>query len=165
MLAIENDGNLLRVRYRSYLLGLLLLAIPPALLYELGGGLLAGSLRAGEKIGLAIGVLMPLAACYYLVEFASFSFSRADRRFRWRWRNLLRQRAGEVGFERIARVGRQSMDASDSSGIQRIYRLVVELDDATLIPLSRGFSGLHDRKLDRIVERIREHLGHIETAP
>lgn len=163
MLAVEDDGNLLQVRYRSYLLGLLLLAIPPAMLYELGGGLLAGSLQANEKIGLAIGVLMPLAGAYYLIEFAGFSFSRADQCFRWHWRNLLRRSTGEVSFERIARVGRQSMDASDSSGAQRIYRLVVELDDATLIPLSRGFSGLHDRQLDVVAERIRRHLGHIET--
>jgi len=163
MLAIEDDGNLLQVHYRSYLLGLLLLAIPPAIVYELGGGLLAGSLQASEKIALAIGVLLPLAGAYYLVEFARFSFSRAERRFRWQWRNLLRHSAGEVPFERIARVGRQAIDASDSSGVQRIYRLVVELDDATLIPLSRGFSGLHDRKLDTIAERIRLQLGHIEA--
>ena len=164
MLAIESDGNLLRIHYRSYLLGLLLLAIPPALLWELGGGLLSGELDAGQQIGLALGVLLPIAGAYYLIEFSSFCFSRDQRRFRWHWRNLFRRHAGEVPFERIARVGRQSIDASDSSGAQRIYRLVVELDDASVIPLTRGFSGLHDRKLEQISDRVRAHLGHI-TVP
>ena len=44
MLATEREGNTLRIRYRSYLTGILLLTIPPALVYELGGGLLEGSL-------------------------------------------------------------------------------------------------------------------------
>lgn len=164
MLDIESDGNLLRIRYRSYLLGLLLLAIPPALAWELGGSLLHGDLDTGQQIGFALGVLLPIAGAYYLIEFSCFSFARDERRFRWHWRNLVRQSAGEVPFERIARVGRQSIDASDASGAQRIYRLVVELDDASVIPLSRGFSGLHDRKLEQISDRVRAHLGHI-TVP
>ena len=164
MLAIESDGNLLRIHYRSYRLGLLLLAIPPALFYELGGRLLAGGLDAGERIGLAIGVLLPIAGAYLLIEFSRFSFSRDARLFRWQWRNLVKRSAGEVPFERIARVGRQSIDASDSSGRQHLYRLVVELDDGRVIPLSRGFSGLHDRKLAQIGEQVRAHLGHI-TVP
>jgi hypothetical protein len=163
MLATERDGNTLRIRYRSYLTGILLLTIPPALVYELGGGLLEGSLDSSEKIALAMGLLLPLAGAYFLIEFGCFSFSLEDCRFRWQWRNLLRSRSGEVPLERIARVGRESMEASDSSGAQRIYRLVVELDDATVIPLSRSYSGLHDRRLDRIVDQVREHLGHFVT--
>ena len=160
MLATERDGSTLKVLYRSYLPGLLLLTLPPALIYELGGGLLDGSLETSEKIGLAIGVLLPLAGAYYLVELACLSFFREDGRFRWRWRNLIRRKSGEVSLARIARVGRESLVASDSSGAQRIYRLVVELDDDSVIPLTRGFSGLYDRKLDRIVDQVREHLGH-----
>jgi hypothetical protein len=163
MLATERNGRTLEVRYRSYLLGLLLLTVPPALIYELGGGLLDGSLESSEKAGLAIGLLLPLAGAYYLVEFGRFSFSLEDCRFRWQWRNLLRRSSGEVPLERIARVGRESLEASDSSGAQRIYRLVVELDDATVIPLTRGYSGLHDRRLDQIVDQVREHLGHFVT--
>lgn len=163
MLETERDGNTLKVHYRSYLLGLLLLTIPPAMIYELGGGLLGGNLESSEKIGLAIGLLLPLAGAYYLVEFGCFSFSLDDCRFRWRWRNLLRRSSGEVPLDRVARVGRESMEASDSSGAQRIYRLVVELDDATVIPLTRGYSGLHDRRLDDIVDQVREHLGHFVT--
>jgi hypothetical protein len=161
MLAIESDGNLLRIHYRSYRLGLLLLAIPPALIYELGGSLLGGNLDGGERLGFAIGVLLPIAGAYYLIEFSRFCFSRDERLFRWQWRNLVRRSAGEVPFERIARVGRQAIDASDSSGRQHLYRLVVELDDASVIPLCRGFSGLHDRKLAQISDQVRAHLGHI----
>lgn len=163
MLATEREGTTLKVLYRSYLSGLLLLTVPPAMIYELGGGLLDGSLETGEKIGLALGVLLPLAGAYYLVEFACFSFCREDGRFRWWWRNLIRRESGEVSLARIARVGRDSIEASDSSGPQRIYRLVVELDDDSVIPLTRGFSGLHDKKLERIVDQIREHLGHFVT--
>lgn len=164
MLATERDGTTLKVRYRSYLPGLLLLTVPPALVYEFGGGLLAGNLESGEKIGFALGVLLPLAGACYLIEFACFSFSREDDRFRWWWRNLLRRKSGEVSLERIARVGRESMAASDASGTRHIYRLVVELDDASVIPLTRGFSGLHDRKLGRIVDQVREYLGHFVTS-
>ena len=106
-------------------------------------------------------MLLPIAGAYYLIEFSRFCFSRDERLFRWQWRNLVRRSAGEVPFERIARVGRQAIDASDSSGRQRLYRLVVELDDASVIPLSRGFSGLHDRKLAQISDQVRAHLGHI----
>jgi len=164
MLATEQNGKTLEVRYRSYLPGLLLLTIPPPVVYEFGGGLLHGSLESSEKIGLVIGLLLPLAGTYYLVEFASFSFSLEDRRFRWQWRNLLRRSSGEVPLDRIARVGRESMQASDSAGAQRIYRLVVELDDATVIPLTHRYSGLHERRLDHIVDQVREHLGHF-VAP
>jgi len=163
MLATESNGNTLKVHYRSYLAGLLLLVIPPALVFELGAGLLDGSLETSEKVGFALGFLLPLGGAYLLIEFACFSFSREDGRFRWRWRNLLRRKSGEAPLERIARVGRESIEASDSSGTRRIYRLVVELDDDTVIPLTRSFSGLHDRKLDRIVDQVREHLGHFET--
>ena len=164
MLATERNGKTLEIRYRSYLLGLLLLTIPPTVIYEFGGGLLDGNLESSEKIGLVIGLLLPLAGSYYLVEFASFSFSLEDCRFRWQWRNLLRRSSGEVPLDRIARVGRESMQASDSAGAQRIYRLVVELDDATVIPLTQSYSGMHDRRLDQIVDQVREHLGHFVAA-
>ena len=56
------------------------------------------------------------------------------------------------------------MDSSDSDGVSYIYRLVVELDDGSIVPLTRSFSGMHDRRLDGIVAQIREYLGHI-VAP
>jgi hypothetical protein len=30
-----------------------------------------------------------------------------------------------------------------------------------MIPLTRGYSGLYAKKLDQIVDQIREHIGHI----
>ena len=48
-----------------------------------------------------------------------------------------------------------------STGLRYIYRLVVVLDDDSVIPLTRGFSGLYDKKIDRIVDQIREYLGHV----
>lgn len=163
MYSTEQNRSTYRVSYRSYRLGALMLVVPPALLYEYGGGLLAGSLETSELAGLGFGVLLPLLGAWFLIEFSSFSFCRDDGLLRWQRRNLWRRRAGEVALERIARVRRESMDSSDSGGVSYVYRLIVDLDDGSAIPLTRGFSGLHDRQLDRIVAQIREHLGHVTT--
>lgn len=161
MYSTERDRSTYRVSYRSYLLGTLLLVIPPALLYEHGAELLRGSLEKSELAGLALGLLLPLFGAWFLIEFASFSFCREDGLLRWQWRNVWRRRAGEVALERIARVARESMDSSNSNGVSFIYRLIVELDDGSVIPLTQSFSGLHDRRLDEIVAQIREYLGHV----
>ena len=164
MYTTERDQSTYRVSYRSYLLGALLLLIPPALLFEMGGALLEGSLETSALAGLALGLLLPLIGAWHLIEFASFSFSREDGLLHWRWRNIWRREAGEVALERITRVGRESIHSSNSSGVSYVYRLIVELDDGSIIPLTRGFSGLHDRRLDEIVAQIREHLGHVVNA-
>ena len=161
MYTTQQDRSTYRVSYRSYLLGFLLLAIPPALLYEYSSSLLEGSLDKGEMAGLGFGLLLPLLGAWFLIESASFSFLRDEGVFRWRRRDLWRREAGEVALQRIARVGRQSMDSSDAAGVSHIYRLIVELDDGRVIPLTRSFSGLYDRRLERIAAQIREHLGHV----
>jgi hypothetical protein len=163
MYTTERDPSAYRVSYRSYLLGSLLLLIPPMLLFELGGELLEGSLENSELAGLAFGLLLPLFGAWYLIEFASFRFSRDDGLLRWQWRNLWRREEGEVELERIAGIRREAMDSSNSGGVAYIYRLIVELDDGRVIPLTRSFSGLHDRRLDEIVAQIREYLGHVVT--
>lgn len=163
MYTTERDHSVYRVCYRSYLLGASLLLIPPILLFELGGALLEGSLQSSELAGLAFGLLLPLLGAWYLIEFASFRFSREDGLLRWQWRNLWRREDGEVELARIAGVRREAMDSSNSDGVAYIYRLIVELDDGRVIPLTRSFSGLHDRRLDEIVAQIREFLGHVVT--
>lgn len=163
MYTTEIDRSTYRVSYRSYLLGVLLLVIPPALLYEHGAALWHGSLENSELAGLAFGLLLPLFGAWFLIEFASFSFSRDDGLLRWQWRNVWRRQTGKVALERIVRVARESMDSSNSNGVSFIYRLIVELDDGSIIPLTRSFSGLHDRRLDEIVAQIREYLGHVVT--
>jgi len=165
MLASEYDESTYRVRYHSYVLSLILILIPPALLFELGPSLFDGSIKTGELTGLGIGIVLPLVGAYYLVEFASFTFSIDDDVFRWHWNNLLRRKSGEVPLGRVARVRREALETSVSSGSQYSYRLVVILDDDTIIPLTRGFSGIHDRQLDQIVDQIRAHLGHFVAMP
>ena len=160
MLATEQDESSYRVTYRSYLLSLLLLLIPPALLYEHGPGLFDGSIANSELAGLAIGILLPLLGAYYMTEFASFDFSLEQDRFDWNWHNLVRRRCGRVPLQRVVKVRREALESSASSGLQYSYRLVVILDDDSVIPLTRGFSSLHDKKLDQIVDQIRQHLGH-----
>ena len=160
----ESDQSTYRVSYRSYLLGTLLLAIPPILLFELGGALLAGSLEASELAGLAFGLLLPLLGAWYLIEFADFCFSREDGLLHWRWRNIWRREAGRVELQRISGVRREAMDSSNANGVSYIYRLIVELDDGRVIPLTRSFSGVHDRRLDQIVAQVREFLGHVVTS-
>ena len=161
MLVAEQDGSTYRVRYRSYLLSMIFLALPPAVLYELGPKLFDGSIDSGELAGMCLGILLPLLAAYYYIEFASFTFSTGDGMLRWRWSNLVTSKSGEVPLSRIARIRRDALESSASSGLQYVYRLVVVLDDETLIPLTRGFSGTHDRQLDQIVAQLRDYLGLI----
>lgn len=165
MLATEQNQSDYRVTYRSYLLSLALLLIPPALLYELGPSLVDGSIARSDLAGLIIGMLLPLVGAYYLTEFASFSFSLERDLFSWRWHNFIRRRSGQVPLHRVVKVRRDALETSGSGSPQYSYRLVVILDDDSVIPLTRGFSGLHDKKLDHIVDQIRGHLGHFVALP
>ena len=163
MLTTEQDESAYRVKYSNYVIPLIFLGIPPLLLFEHWPGLLDGSIKNGELAGLIIGILLPLAAVYFLIEFASFEFSIEHNRFSWRWRNLVKSNSGEVPLERIARVSRDALEAGDAAGLQYSHRLLVILDDGTRIPLTRGFSGLYSKKLDQIVKQIHEHIGHSAT--
>lgn len=165
MLVSEHNESVYEVRSNSYVIALILLLVPPALLFEHSGSLLDGSIARGELAGLCIGIVLPLLGAYYMVEFASFSFSLDEDVFRWRWHNFIKRKSGEVPLGRISRVRRESLESSGSSGLQYSYRLVVILDDDTVIPLTRGFSGIHDKQLDQIVNQIREHLGHFVAMP
>lgn len=165
MLATEQDESTYEVRSRSYIISLVLLLIPPAMIYAQASALLDGSIEKGELIGLCIGIALPLLCAYYMVEFASFSFSLDEDVFRWRWHNFIRRKSGEVPLGRIVEVRRDALESSSSSGLQYRYRLVVILDDDSIIPLTRGFSGTHDRQLEQIVSQIREHLGHFVSMP
>ncbi len=163
MLVTEEDESAYRVRSNSYVIALVLLCLPPLMLVELGPGVIDGSIKTGELVGLFIGVLLPLAGAYYLFELSSFTFSRTDGVFRWRWRNLLQKKAGEVPLTRIIKIRRDAIESGDSGGLQYSHRLVVILDDDTIIPLTRGYSGLHGKKLDQIVDQIRDFIGHSNT--
>ena len=160
MLVTEEDESAYRVQSNSYVIALVLLCLPPLMLIELVPRVLDGSIKTGELVGLFIGVLLPLAGAYYLIEFSSFTFSRTEGVFHWRWRNLFKKRAGEVPLTRIIKVRREAIETGDSSGLQYSHRLVVILDDDTIIPLTRGYSGLHSKKLDQIVNQIRDYIGH-----
>ena len=160
MLTAEEDESAYRVHYKSYVTPLIFLCIPPIILFELGPSVLDDTIKTGELVGLLIGILLPLLGTYYFLEFASFTFSRADDLFHWHWRNLFRNKSGKVPLNRIVKVRRDEMESSNSAGLQYTYRLIVILDDGTIIPLTRGYSGLHDRKLDQIVDQIRDYIGH-----
>jgi hypothetical protein len=161
MLTSEHDESIYRVRYSSYVIPLLFLSLIPLLLIEHGESLVNGSIETGELIGLCIGLILPLVVAYFFIEIASFTFSVEDGLFRWRWRNLITSKSGEVPLSRIVKVRRDALASGDSGGQQNSYRLLVILDDQTMIPLTRGYSGLYDKKLDQIVDQIREHIGHI----
>jgi hypothetical protein len=160
MLATEQDESTYRVRYSSYVIPLIFLCLVPLMLIEHGSSLLDGSIETGELIGLSIGVLLPLTMAYFFIEFASFTFSVEDGLFSWRWRNLISSKNGEVPLSRIVTVRRDALESGDSGGLKYSYRLLVVLNDNTMIPLTRGYSGLYDKKLDQIVDQIREHIRH-----
>jgi hypothetical protein len=161
MLVIERDDSALRVHYRSYRLALVLLVLPPLMLFQHFPALLDRSIERSDLAALIIGVALPLLGAYLLTEFASFSFSRRDNLFSWRWRNLLRRKSRAMPLQRVARVRREAVESGDSGGSGYSYRLVVVLDDGSVIGLTRSYSGIHDRKLDHIVDQIREYLGHV----
>ena len=156
MLTTEQNESTYRVRDSSYVIPLIFLSLVPLMLIEHGSSLLDGSIETDELIGLSIGVLLPLTVAYFFIEFASFTFSLEDGLFSWRWRNLISSKNGEVPLSRIVKVSRDALESGDSGGLQYSYRLRVILDDNTMIPLTRGYSGLYDKNLDQ----IREHIGH-----
>jgi hypothetical protein len=161
MFVSEQDDSAYRVHYRSYRLAALLFLVPPWVLYEFAPSLIDASIETSALAGLIIGVLLPLIGAYFLIEFASFSFSLRDNLFCWRWRNLLRQQSLEIPLQRIAQVRRESLESGDSTGLRYTYRLVVVLDDDSIVGLTRGYSRIHGRQLDKIVNQIREYLGHV----
>lgn len=160
MLTIEEDETVYRVHYRSFVFALVLLCLPPLMLIEYMPALLDGSIENPQLIGFLLGVLLPLLGAYYLIEFSRFTFSKNDRVLSWRWRNLFRKKSGELPFERIAMVRRDAIESGDSGGVQYSHRLVIMLDDGTMIPLTRGYSRLYSKKLEQVVNQIREVIGH-----
>jgi hypothetical protein len=161
MFTSEQDDSAYRVHYRSYRLGVLLLLAPPLMLYEYVPSVIDASIEPSALAGLIIGVLLPLIGAYFLIEFASFSFSLRDNQFCWRWRNLLRHKSLEIPLQRIVQVRRESLESGDSAGVRYTYRLVVVLDDGNIVGLTRGYSRVHGKQLDQIVNQIREYLGHV----
>lgn len=161
MIDVRETETRLVVRYRCLLMPLSLLIIPPGMLYEQGGGLLEGSLSGGETLGLLFGVFIPLLIVAYYVELAEFSFDQQDENLNWRWRNLFRQKNGSIPLSRVIKIRRDDLDASDLTGMQTRCRLQVVLDDGETIALTRGYSGLQGQRLNKIVDRVRDYLGHV----
>jgi hypothetical protein len=161
MFVSEQDDSTYRVHYSSYRLGALLLLVPPLMLYEFAPSVIDASIESSALAGLIIGVLLPLIGAYFLIEFASFSFSLRDNQFCWRWRNLLRHKSLEIPLQRIVQVRSESIESRDSSGLQYTYRLVVVLDDGSIVGLTRGYSRVHGSQLEQIANQIREYLGHV----
>jgi hypothetical protein len=161
MFVTEHDDSSYRVHYRSYRLGTTLTLLPPLMLYEHGSALIDGSIDNGALAGLILGVALPLLGAYLLIEFSSFRFSVSNNQFCWRWRNLVRRKSLEVPLDRVVHVRREAIESGDSSGQRFTYRLVVELDDQSVIGLTRGYSRHHGKQLETIVNQIREYLGHV----
>ena len=161
MFVTEQDDSAYRVHYRSYRLGTTLALLPPLMLYEHGSALIDGSIDSSALVGLILGVAVPLFGAYLLIEFSSFRFSVNENQFRWRWRNLVRRKSLEVSLNRVVHVRREAIESGDSSGQRYTYRLVVVLDDQSVIGLTRGYSSNHGKQLETIVNQIREYLGHV----
>jgi hypothetical protein len=161
MFATEQDDSNYRVHYRSFWLGTTLALLPLLMLYEHGPALIDGSIDGSALAGLILGVLLPLLGAYLLIEFSSFRFSVSNNQFCWRWRNLVRRKSLEVPLDRVVHVRREAIESGDSSGQRFSYRLVVVLDDQSVIGLTRGYSSHHGKQLETIVNQIREYLGHV----
>ena len=156
----ETESGLL-VSYRCLYLPMPLLVIPPGMIYEQGGRLLDGTLSAGETIGLLLGIVIPLIIVAYFIEFAEFSFSKQSNQFRWRWRNLFRQQGSDFPLNRVVKIRLENLDTRDLVGMQPRFRLQVILDDGTGIALTRGYLSFYKRRMDKIVDQVRDYLGHV----
>lgn len=165
MLSAEHNDTSYRVHYRSYRLALALLLLPPLMLIEFVPGLLAGELDHSEMAALVLGVFLPLLGAWFLFEMASFHFSWDDDSFRWRWRNLLQRESLDLPLSRVIGVRRETVETSDSSGDKLSYRLVVVLDDDSVVGLTRGYSDFQARKLKQVVDELREYLGYVVPMP
>jgi hypothetical protein len=161
MFVSEQDDSAYRVHYRSFWPGTLMMLVPPMMLYAFMPVVIDASIGRSELAGLIIGVTLPLLGACLLIEFANFSFSLHDNQFCWRWRNLLRQKSLNLPLQRIVHVRREGLASGESDGLQYSYRLVVVVDDDSVVGLARGYSGIHDQRLDQIVNQIREYLGPV----
>lgn len=159
MLTTELDDTSYRIHYRSYGIALVLLLITPLMIYHHGGSIVDGSIDASDLAGLVIALIVSLAGAYYTIEFSSFTFSTESNTFSWRWRSLLRKKSGEVALQRIVRIRREALESSGTPGSKYTYRLIVILDDDSVIPLTSGYSKLYDARLNQIAEQLRGFLG------
>ena len=164
MLSVTKTDTDLQLDSRHYLLPCLLLVLIPLLLYEFGPALLRGELDRSDFVGLAIGILLPLFFAFFFIEFGQFRLSLADGRFRWRWRNLLGHEQGEIELKRVISVRRETLETSDRLGWQNLHRLIIVLDDGREIGLTRGYTTIQRRRMDEIIEQIRDYLEYVSAA-
>ena len=142
MISRTRDDGRYVVHYRSYRMAAALLILPPLMLYEFLPALVDGSMDMSDLVALLLGVLVPLLAAYWLIELSSFTFLQADNIFRFRWRNPLRRKSLDLPLDRIVSVRRQVMESNHDAPRSR---LVVVLDDNSVIGLTRGFTAYQNR--------------------
>ena len=164
MLSVREQDSVLELDSKHYLMPMALLVLIPLLLYELGPLLLRGELDRGELVGLGIGIALPIFFAFFFVEFGYFRFSLDERRFHWRWRNLLGRDQGEIELERVVGVRRETLESSGRLGWQNLHRLIVMLDDGSEIGLTRGYTTIQGRRMDEIVEQVRDYLEYVPAA-
>ena len=87
--------------------------------------------------------------------------SLADGVFSWRWRNLLGREQGEVELKRVTGVRRETLETSDRLGWQNLHRLIMVLDDGREIGLTHGYTTIQQRRMDEIIEQIRDYLEYV----
>ncbi len=164
MLTVTKTDTELRLDSRHYLLPCLLLGLIPLLLYEFGPALLRGELDRSDLIGLALGLGLPVFFAFFFIEFGHFRLSLAEGVFSWRWRNLLGREQGEVELKRVTGVRRETLETSDRLGWQNLHRLILLLDDGREIGLTRGYTTIQRRRMDEIIEQIRDYLEYVNPT-
>ena len=164
MLTVTKTDTDLRLDSRHYLLPCLLLILIPLLLYEFGPALIRGELDRSDIVGLAMGLFVPVFFAFFFIEFGHFRLSLADGRFSWRWRNLLHREQGEVGLKHVIGVRCETLETSDRLGWQNLHRLILVLDDGREVGLTRGYTTIQRRRMDEIIEQIRDYLEYVAPA-
>lgn len=145
----------------------------PPLMLALGLAVIAAVAlaRPFDAVRFALGCLgaaIPLAL-FAGIDRSRFEFDRVRRVLRWRRRNLLRELAGELGFEGITSVRMLSREEVDTDSTPRrrhsVHCVVLQTRDGGSLALGNAWSG--DERGERAVaERIAAFVGvPAETGP
>lgn len=164
MLTVTKTDTELRLDSRHYLLPCLALVLIPLLLYEFGPALMRGELDRSDLVGLLLGIAIPIFFAFFFIEFGHFRLSLADGLFSWRWRNLLGSEEGEVELKRVIGARRETLETSDRLGWQNLHRLILVLDDGREVGLTRGYTTIQRRRMDQIIEQVRDYLEYVNPA-
>lgn len=134
----KNTPELLVVEDRSFIIHYLLWVGLAVSIFSIYKGLSGGYQARKAIIGGSIGTIICLSGIELLCVHSIFWFDRVSEKVVWLRKGLFKKEQGAVSLSEIQRARRES--SRDTDGIT--YRVVLELKDQSLLPLTKHFSGV-----------------------